>query len=180
MKRKDYRALQHLVVIAATTILGLFLANSAFAQIACREIKFSNPNYHEMMDQLAEQAGLPSNYWSRYHEAVVSDLCGGRIRSVDKLVDSGFVKPTEAQAIARVLGKSYKSKRRSENGKTYGYSKERFSEMALCNACADNVAQYYTKKPESRCGRLAKQAIEGNPAAIEKLLAFPDYCKYKY
>ena len=54
-------------------------------------------------------------------------------------------------------------------------------DMGLCNACADNVAEFYLKKPKSSCGKLAKQAIEGNPDAIEKLVNnFPDYCSYKY
>jgi hypothetical protein len=96
------------------------------------------------------------------------------------LIDNGFVKPEEVQGIAKVLGKTYKSKQRSETGKSYGYSKEKFLEMGACSACADNIAQYYTKKPNSPCGKLAKQALEGNPDAIKKLVEFPDYCQWKY
>lgn len=169
-----------LAVVFATIILGFVSVNSAFAQISCRDVKYGNPNYHEKMDELAKRAGLPDNYWSRYHESVVSDLCSGDIKDVDKLVDNGFVKPQEAQGIAKVLGKTYKSKQRSEVGKSYGYSKEKFLEMGACGACADNIAQYYTRKSISPCGILAKQALEGNPEAIRKLVAFPDYCKWKY
>jgi hypothetical protein len=56
----------------------------------------------------------------------------------------------------------------------------KFLEMGLCSACADNVAMFYVKKPDSRCGQLAKQALEGNPAATEELRKFPDYCTWKY
>ena len=53
--------------------------------------------------------------------------------------------------IAKVLGKTYRAKQRSETGKSYAHSKEKFLEMGACNACADNIAQYYTKKPDSPC-----------------------------
>lgn len=169
-----------IAVVFATIILSLVSVNPALAQVSCRDVKYGNPNYHEMMDELAKRAGLPDNYWSRYHESVVSDLCSGNIEDVDKLIDNGFVKLQEAQGIAEVLGKTYKPKQRSETGKSYEYSKEKFLEMGACGACADNIAQYFTKKPNSPCGKLAKQALEGNPDAINKLVAFPDYCEWKY
>jgi hypothetical protein len=169
-----------IATVLAAIILSFILAGSVFAQLSCKDVKYSNPNYHEKMDELAERAGLPDNYWSRYHEDVVRDLCNGSIKDIDELIDSGFVKPGEAQNIARVLGKAYKPKQRSETGKSYGYSRKRFSDMGTCSACADNIAQYYTKKPDSPCGKLAKQALEGNPDAVNKLVEFPDYCRWKY
>jgi hypothetical protein len=54
----------------------------------------------------------------------------------------------------------------------------KFLEMGLCSACAGNVAMFYAKKPASPCARLAKQALEGNPVAADKLRDFPDYCKW--
>ena len=151
--------------------------NSAFIQISCSDVNYGNPKYHQKMDELAERAGLPGDYWNRYHESVVGALCSGDIRSVDELVDAGYVKPQEAQGIAKVFGKSYKSKQRSEMGKRYGYSRVKFLDMGACDACAGNIAQFYAEKPNSPCGRLAKQAIEGNPDAITRLVAFPDYCQ---
>jgi hypothetical protein len=56
----------------------------------------------------------------------------------------------------------------------------KFIEMELCNACADNVAEFYIKKPLSECAKLAKEALEGNPDATTKLQEFPDYCTWKY
>jgi hypothetical protein len=53
----------------------------------------------------------------------------------------------------------------------------KFLEMGLCSACAGNVAMFYVKRPTSPCARLAKQALEGNPVATDKLRDFPDYCK---
>jgi hypothetical protein len=170
----------NIAVVFATIMLSLVSANSVFAQISCRDVKYGNQNYHEKMDELAKQAELPDNYWSRYHESVVSDLCSGNIKDIDKLIDSEFVKPEEAQGIAKILGKTYKPKQRFEAGKSYGYSREKLLEMGACSACADNIAQYYTKHPNSPCGKLAKQALEGNHDAISELVAFPDYCKWKY
>lgn len=52
--------------------------------------------------------------------------------------------------------------------------------MGLCSACADNVAQYYLKQPNSRCAVLAKSALEGNPDALATLRGNPDYCVWHY
>jgi hypothetical protein len=46
-------------------------------------------------------------------------------------------------------------------------------------ACAGNVAMFYAKKPSSPCAQLAKQALEGNPVATDKLRNFPDYCNWR-
>ena len=45
----------------------------------------------------------------------------------------------------------------------------RFLKLDLCSACANNVAAFYIRRPNSTCGRLAKQALEGNPVAVGKL-----------
>lgn len=161
-------------------VFSSVMINMASAQMPCTEFKYGTPKYHEKMDELAKRAGLPNNYWSRYHESIVRALCNDDIKEIDNLVDNGYVKPKEAQDIAKVLGNTYQAKPRSELGKSYGYSKERFLEMGACGACADNIAQYYTKKPNSRCGKLAKHALEGNPEAIKKIAEFPDYCQWKY
>jgi len=171
---------ESIVVVSATIILSLVSASFAFAQISCNDVKYGTPNYDDKMDELAKLARLPNSYWSRYHESVVSDLCSGNSKDIDNLIDDGFVQPQEAQAIAKVLGKTYEPKHRSKIGESYGYSRKKFVDMGACSACADNIAQYYTKNPNSPCGKLAKQALEGNSDAARKLVAFPDYCKWKY
>lgn len=45
----------------------------------------------------------------------------------------------------------------------------RLSELGLCSACAGNVAAFFVRRPNSTCGRLAQQALEGNPVAAGKL-----------
>jgi len=171
-----------ITIIIVTIGFSMILASSTFAAgIQCSDVKYGNPNYHENMEKLAKRAGLPGNYYSKYHEDVVSRLCSGDTKGIDKLIDNGYVKAKEAEAIAKVLGKRYAFKgERSETGKSYGYSKEKFLNMGLCMACADNVAQYYTKQPNSPCGKLAKRALGGDPDAIKKLAEFPNYCVWKY
>jgi hypothetical protein len=56
----------------------------------------------------------------------------------------------------------------------------RFLEMGLCSACADNVAQWYVQQPTSKCAQLAKRALEGEPSATNTLQTFPDYCQWRY
>jgi hypothetical protein len=163
-----------------TVLLFIFLSGfipfSANAGVKCSDVKYGNENYHDKMQELANLARLPDAYYSRYHEDVVSDLCKGNTKGIRSSIDSGFVKSSEVEAIKEVLG----TDNRSDTGKSYGYSRQKFADMGLCSACADNVAQHYTKKPRSECGKLAKQALEGNPKSIEELQSFPDYCIWKY
>jgi len=150
--------------------------NAAFADIRCADLKYGSVKYHENMEALAKQAHLKDNYYSRYHEDAVKFLCAGETQEIRNLVDEGSVKSSEIEAIKNVLGKDD----RSEQGQSYGYSKQKFLEIGLCSSCADNVAQYYTKSPASRCGKLAKQVLEGNPGSTEELKKFPSYCIWKY
>ncbi len=54
----------------------------------------------------------------------------------------------------------------------------KFLEIGLCSACARSVTTFYVKKPASQCAQLARQALEGNPVATDRLRNFPDYCKW--
>jgi hypothetical protein len=56
---------------------------------------------------------------------------------------------------------------------------DKFLELGLCSACADNVTRFYIEKPSSPCARLAKQALEGNAESADRLRGFPDYCNWK-
>lgn len=48
----------------------------------------------------------------------------------------------------------------------------------LCNSCADNVAQYMSQKPKSKCNILAQQALLNLPEAKRELEEFPEYCTW--
>jgi hypothetical protein len=55
----------------------------------------------------------------------------------------------------------------------------RFLELGVCPPCAGNAAWFYVNKPQSTCGILARQALEGTPGALEKLqdITSPSACK---
>ena len=154
----------------------LIFPYSAFAGMKCGDFEYGTDNCHDNMDELAKRARLPDEYYNKYHEEVVSDLCNDNEKSVQQAIDDGSVKRSQVEAIREVLG----LEKRSATGKTYGTSREKFVNMGLCNACADNVAQYYAQKPNTKCGKLAKQALEGNIQAIELLRTFPRYCTWSY
>lgn len=158
----------------------LLISFSTIADIQCDDVKYENEKYHEKMEELAVLAKLPDNYYSKYHEGVVSGFCKGEAKEVDSLIDNGYVTVEEVNAISKILNISYEVKERSEEGESYGYSKEKFLGMGLCSACSDNIAMFYTKNPESPCGKLAKKALEGNPDAVKTLQDYPEYCTWEY
>jgi hypothetical protein len=52
--------------------------------------------------------------------------------------------------------------------------------MGLCGACADNVAQWYTQRPDSPCAKLTLRTLEGDPAALSTLKSFPNFCTWNH
>lgn len=162
-------------------VQGALSSSSAVATIQCSDIKYGNDKYAEKMNELAKNAKLPDNYYSKYHEGVVSGLCGGDIKSVDETIDYGYVKANEVIAISQILGKPYKVKKRSKKGKLYADTRNELAvKMSLCSACEDNVTQHLINMPSSKCSRLAKQALGGDLEAKRQLEEFPDYCKWEY
>lgn len=153
------------------------IANAANAMLTCNDVSYGNKNYHENMEQLAIEARLPGNYFNRYHETIISELCKGKTDVAESWIDYGYVKRSEVEGIKETLGLN----KQSALGSSYQYSSIKFRyEMGLSSAFSDNVAQYYTKRPASKCGQLAKSAIEGNPRAIKTLQSYPKYCIWNY
>ena len=159
-------------------LIGIsLLANTANAMLNCSDVTYGSDDYFDNMEKLAIEARLPDNYFNRYHESVVSDLCKGDIEAVESSIDYGFVKRSEVEGIKEALGMD----KRSSIGRRYQYSREKLSyEMGLSSAFSDNVAQYYTQKPNSKCGKLAKSALDGNPISIKTLQSYPEYCIWNY
>jgi hypothetical protein len=166
----------------AALVVASFLALPSLvqAQVACQDVRYGASAYHARMDELARIARLPNQRWNRYHEAAVKNICEGRPLENRGLIDQGYVTASDVQGLMRNLDLFRANEPRSEIGQSYGYSRKKFGDMGLCSACADNVAQWYTRQPESRCGKLARQALEGNPQAERLLTSFPDYCIWKY
>ncbi|MBF0205033.1 MAG: hypothetical protein HQK67_12190 [Desulfamplus sp.] len=136
------------------------------AQNYCSEFE---KDHVETMEKLAIAAKLPDGYFSRYHESVVSELCGGDVKNINELVDIGYVKAKEAEAIAAVLGKQYKAPPRSEQGRLYEKTYLKLLELGDCDACASNHADEYVKNPNGSVGKLVKAALSGDKDALTKL-----------
>lgn len=157
--------------------ISLFMTVTfSHAYISCEDVEYGNDNYHPNMEELATQARLPDNYYNRYHQSAVSDLCTGDEEGLESAIDYGFVKRSEVEALRETLGLD----KRSRTGTSYEYSRQTFSELGLSSAASDNIAQFYTKEIDSQCGQLAKKALEGNPRAIEELQTSPSYCIWNY
>jgi hypothetical protein len=152
----------------------------------CAAVRYGNPNYADNMRALAKKAHLPDDYYNRYHEDLVKSLCQGNAKEVNSLIDNGDVSAGDAARIKQALTEASAPltetsiSTRSDAGRSYGYSKQKFIDMGLCMACADNVAQWYVQRPTSRCGMLAKHALEGDPDAGKELQTFPSYCTWEY
>jgi uncharacterized protein YecT (DUF1311 family) len=140
---------------------------SSSSDIKCTDVKYGTESYFDKMEQLSKKAKLSSEgLFSRHDEEIVSILCeNGKAKDIDDIVNSGQVKPTDPEAIARVLGKKYKAKTHSE----FKYTKAMFIGMGLPEQYADGVAWHYTNRPNDPCGKLAKQALNGNQKAIDTI-----------
>lgn len=148
--------------------------------ITCAAVTADSDDSRNAMEGLARMTGRPDGSFSRYDITMVGALCSGDTVSVDSLVDSGFIQADAAVKTAQALGKTYEKKDRSEQGLAYARSRKALASMGLCSVCADHIAQYVSKLPESDCGKLASQAFSGNTDAIQKLGEFPSYCEWKY
>lgn len=144
------------------------------AALECKDVKYSNDNYHENMEVLAIEAGLEGSYFTRYHEAVVSELCGYSEDDgyVEHMIDIDYVTSSEVEGIKEVLGLDD----RSYAGRNYENARHKLNTMGLSSAGASIAASFYAYEPDSKCGKLAKAALEGNQRAILVLKNEPAYC----
>ena len=151
------------------------------AALECKDVKYGHNDYHDNMAALAIEARLidgSDGYFNRYHEAVVSELCGYSEDDgyIESMIDTGYVRRSEVEGIKEALSLD----NRSRAGTSYEYSRAKFSALGLSSVASGHVAEFYTKEPESQCGQLAKYALEGNPRAISELQNEPNYCTWEY
>ena len=160
--------------IFSIILFVLLSKTTAFTAVTCSDIRSEKGNDIAKMDQLGKDAGLPDGgYVNRYHQDVIEWLC-----QIHSWIDQGYVTASDVEALKNTLGAF--SEKRSESGRRFGYSKDKFISMGLCNACADNIAMYYTKQPDSKCSKLAMNALAGDPQAIAELQSYPAFCQWKY
>ena len=53
---------------------------------------------------------------------------------------------------------------------------DKLIQLGLCSACADNLTEFFLKKPASRCGQLVGRALKGSARALDALKSNPAYC----
>jgi hypothetical protein len=150
-------------------LITALLSCYAYAGINCDEVVYGKPNYMENMGKLATEAKLPDNYYSKYHQEVVSKLCKGEFIATDRLIDYGYIKAKEVEAIAAVLGKQYKAPPRSEAGKIYEKTYLKLLEFGASKSCASNAADEYVRKKDSSVGKLVQAALAGDKDALKVL-----------
>jgi len=172
-------------LLFATILITILLTSSVLAGTHCKDLEYGTDKYHENMDELAKKAKLEDNYWHRYHEAFISDLCRGNKDSANGWVDCGHVKASDAVAISKLIGKPYKVKKRTATGLRFerAYYNSKLLDM-LCTADASNLAMYYAMKPFSKCGKLVERVLRGDRGAIKIIKSFgggklPGYCQWR-
>jgi hypothetical protein len=134
------------------------------------------------MKGLAVAANLPDAAYTQYHEAVASAMCDGDSKTVNDLVDSGYLSYGEAKAMQDVIASDRRvqlSTERTAEGRRFEEAWKGLRELGLCSACAADVAGFYAKQPASRCGVLAAKALDGDEPALEELESEPAFCQPK-
>lgn len=165
------------ILIKLSAIVSLMtVASTGNAALSCKNVTYGNNEYFDdYMEKIAIEARLTDGYFHRYHESVVSDLCNNKdSKDIEWMIETGYVPRSEVQAIKEVLGldKQYLQ------GVRYQKAKQRFSdELDLGHIGGQIIADYYIFKPDSKCGKLAKSALEGNNQSIKILQSFPSYCQ---
>ena len=162
-----------LIKLSAAASITAF-ASTGNAALSCKDVTYGNDNYFDNMEKLAIEARLPGGYFHRYHEGLISDLCNNENNEdIEWLIETGRVPRSEVQSIKEVLGLDKQYLR----GLRYQSIRERFVKMGVASAGAGNATDAYIYEPNSKCGKLAKNALQGNVQSIKILQDGPSYCQ---
>ena len=140
--------------------------------VSCKDLSDYKGEDDDPRQRLAIEAKLKDDYWNREHESVWFYLCNDPIDidGIDSIVDRGYVTAVEAESIAKVLGKPYKAKTRTEDGKLYEIINQKLSNLGLCTACSSNLASAYVDdKKIGHVRQIVDGALIGNKAYISML-----------
>ena len=180
---------------AALAMVATCMSASAFANDICRAVALRDVAAIQAPDSIIPRGG--------YDDAITQYNVNKQTKMTSFCSHGGYCYPThvyingQKQEALRLVNCKVGA-RASESAEEVSYAvdvdrvrnsaatlrendvSQRFLDMGLCSACASNVTAFYVRKPASACGRLAKQALEGNPAAASKLREDPDYCRYAW
>ena len=120
--------------------------------------------------------------FSREIEDLMLGFCKhGDTSRIQTYIDFGYVEKSEVESIIKLLGLKFdiEIKNQSEEGKRIAEARNKFYDMRLCSACASSAAYYFVVKPNSKCGKIARKALEGDKKAIEEAsnIGSGDYCE---
>ena len=153
------------------------IASTGNAALSCKNVTYGDPNYlDDYMERLVIEARLRDGYFSRYHESLVSDLCNSdnneNNEDIEWLIETGYVLRSEIQSIKEVLGLDKQYLR----GLRYQSIRSKFDDMGIASAGASNATEAYINEPDSKCGKLAKSALQGNIQSIKTLRSGDGAC----
>jgi len=184
--------IESLVIMQTTFIfLGcLIYAQPVIAKVSCSNATYSYSSYsidtfERYKSYVIELTNLARVPFDKYYEGAIQMICNGDKKGLLGHIDNGYVKQDAVNRLIRNLT-GHKitgeiQKRRTTLGRIYSESRKKFGSMGLCEACADNVAQWYSRTGNrSACGRLATRALSGSKSAINELRRFPEYCQWDY
>lgn len=172
--------------VLSKVALGMSLSMAvtfSHAALSCKDVTYGNDNYHDNMAAIAIEARLidgSDGYFNRYHESVVSEICGYSSDDsdfdIEEMIDTGYVRRSEVEGIKEVLMLD----KRSSAGRKSEYARNKLAAMGVSNVGASHIATFYAEKPNSECGKLAKSAFSGDRLAIKKIKTEPSYCTWNY
>ena len=169
--------------------VGMVLSMAATfsnAALECKDVKYGNDHYHDNMAALAIEARLidgSDGYFNRYHESVVSELCGYSEDDgfgIEHMIDTGYVRRSEVEGIKEVLVLD----NRSTAGRNFEYAYIKLSnETSLSGVGASNAAHLYAYEPHSQCAKLVKRVLAGDQSPLSELERLDlqsesNYCGY--
>lgn len=163
------------ILIKLSAVASLIaVTNIGNAALSCKNVTYGDPNYlDDYRERVGIEARLREGYVNRYHDSLISDLCNNENNEdIEWLIESGNVLRSEIQSIKEVLGLDKQYLR----GLRYQSIKSKFADMGIASAGASNATESYINEPDSKCGKLAKNALQGNIQSIKTLRSGDGAC----
>lgn len=133
----------------------------------------------ESMEKLATDASY-ENGADRYFSAFVSELCTGTVEDAKQYVSNAKIPIKSAKFAAQYFGIKVEFEEPSAQSKQIENTRQELTSLGICQACAGNAAMYSVMKPNSECGSLVKNALNGDKNAIRRIDEFPAFCEWKF
>lgn len=144
-------------------------------KISCADLKYGevqdSEKYHENLIRLAKLAKLEGGVVNRYHEEVVSGLCGNDTKTAAEAVASAYVTKSDADSIATALGLSTIFPEPKQDALDAMQVRERLRELGLSNSASGNISEYVRQHPTYECSTLVQAALTADAQALEALEA---------